>query len=163
MGFNKIIIGFVFLFDFRLQGLDILPDFIGYILIFLGLQQIENLHDYFKNAKIFALILIFPSIFTIYENPGQFIEIIITILHLFFIYYLFIGIKQKAEELGYSSLANNANVILILNVIICFGTYLAHIIPLFIIPIIGLGIFTFIFELIILNQAKILEENNIIY
>ncbi len=35
-GFGSIFWGFLFMFDFRIQGVDILPNFIGYLFMFLG-------------------------------------------------------------------------------------------------------------------------------
>lgn len=75
-GFTKILWGFLFIFlDFRINpasnnmAIDmILPDFVGYILIFIGLGSLSSLHQRFGRAKIFAAIMIFLSL----ANLAQF-------------------------------------------------------------------------------------------
>ncbi|MDI6880479.1 MAG: hypothetical protein QMC95_16735 [Desulfitobacteriaceae bacterium] len=48
--------------DFRLQQFDMLPDFIGYGMIFYGLQQLAEQDDFFNKAKTPAGLLIFLSL-----------------------------------------------------------------------------------------------------
>jgi hypothetical protein len=121
MAFRKIMWGTILQFDFRLNGLDILPDFVGYILIFLGLSEMIHLHKNFEVPRILAGILIIPSLFTLYQNPNIkntninaitiTIGIIVTILYLFYAYNLYMGIKDKAIKLNNLELANNANLV----------------------------------------------------
>lgn len=42
---------------FRINGFDILPDFIGYGLIFAGVDRLSARSDYFHKARIFALLM----------------------------------------------------------------------------------------------------------
>lgn len=51
-GFSKLFWGFlIILLDFRIQGFDILPDIIGYLMIYSGLTQLIYLSEHFKYAK----------------------------------------------------------------------------------------------------------------
>lgn len=66
-GFDKMFWGFLFLFDFRIQGFDILPDLIGYFLFMFGLEQVINKSHYFALARKLTLPLILLSIFDLFE------------------------------------------------------------------------------------------------
>jgi len=122
LGFRKIFIGLLFMFDFRINGFDILPDFIGYIFIFSGLALLVDLNHRFETAKKFALPLIVISIFDIFQlnipidgffmNPKTFLFSIIgimsTILNILMIYNICIGIEERAFELENHDLARLA-------------------------------------------------------
>lgn len=107
MGFNKILWGFIFLFDFRINGFDILPDFIGYILIFLGLKMLAERNENFNKAKLLALPLIFLSLLDIYQTQDNaqvvshsfFVEIIgiaFMVISLIMVYRICLGISEMA-------------------------------------------------------------------
>lgn len=62
-GLRSIFIGSLFVFfAFRIAGFDILPDFVGYLMILSGLGKMEQYSKYFKHAKIFA---VFQLIFSL--------------------------------------------------------------------------------------------------
>ena len=47
----QILIGYLFLFfNFEINGIDLLPGFIGYIFIFVGLGKLANESIYFQKA-----------------------------------------------------------------------------------------------------------------
>lgn len=108
--FNKIFWGFIFLFDFRIQGVDILPDIIGYIMIYSALNYLVSESDYFYQARRFALPLAIISIADIYEfkiDTGMFdplyvvlfiSSIVATVLSLMMIYNICYGIAEMARN-----------------------------------------------------------------
>lgn len=109
MGFGLIFWGILFLFSFRIQGFDILPDIIGYILIFNGLKALLDKSDHFVTARKFCLPLIILSIFDIYQKPNHtsgihfnpilsLIGLVSIILLLFLFYYICQGMKEWARE-----------------------------------------------------------------
>jgi len=122
LGFRKIFIGLLFMFDFRINGFDVLPDFIGYIFIFSGLALLVDLNHRFETAKNLVLPLIFLSLFDIYQvnipidsfsmDPKTFlfslIGIISAIINILMIYNLCIGIEERAIELANDDLARLA-------------------------------------------------------
>lgn len=69
VGFNLIFWGLLFVvLDIRISSVDLfLPDFIGYILIAVGLTRLAPQHQWFRTARIFAIILIFVSLTTLVE------------------------------------------------------------------------------------------------
>lgn len=70
MAYRRIFQGLLLvLLDFRIQYFDILPDFLGYILIFRALGTLAEQHSYFSKAKPYALVLIFLSLTSIFEVP----------------------------------------------------------------------------------------------
>lgn len=106
-GFRKFYWAFLFiLLDFRVEGFDILPDIIGYMLIYSGLSAFEDENEYFEKAKKMALPILLISIFYIYASPGSNLEIGLTtvigiigeILSLLLVYNLFMGIRQMGQK-----------------------------------------------------------------
>jgi len=109
-GFDKLYWGFLFIMiDFRIQGFDILPDIIGYILFAVGFNRLSESSSYFKKAASFNIIMIIVSVFSIYEQPAQgggihfnplgvIIGIASLLLGLIIVYHLFMGIKEMATR-----------------------------------------------------------------
>ncbi|SDW69928.1 hypothetical protein [Paenibacillus sp. PDC88] len=62
--------GFLFvLIDLNVGPIDILPDFVGFILIYFGLSRLGERFKDFSRAKGFSLILLFMSIAGIFVPP----------------------------------------------------------------------------------------------
>lgn len=107
-GFNQLYWGFLFtMLDFRIQGFDVLPDFVGYLLFASGFEILAANSMYFKKASKLNIPMIILSIFTIYERPkqepginidllGSIVGIVSLILGLLIIYYLFAGVKEMS-------------------------------------------------------------------
>lgn len=57
MGFGLILTGFLFLVIPTVNVIDIMPDFIGYILIFIGLSKQKRIDSYMYKASHYALIM----------------------------------------------------------------------------------------------------------
>lgn len=117
MSYKKIFWGFIFLIDLRINGVDLLPDIIGYILIFIGLGMLADRNDNFYKAKVIAFPLIFLAILDIYQinvsldRAGTFgilISIITTIINLVMVYRICIGISQEANKVNDIELESKA-------------------------------------------------------
>lgn len=123
-GFRKLYWGFLFIMlDFKLQGVDILPDIIGYIFFAVGFSMLATNSINFKKAGNFNIPMIIISVFYIYERPvqnegvqfGPFgllgipITIGILVLSLLVVYYLFMGIKDMAQVQEQSNIYEEAN------------------------------------------------------
>ena len=57
--------------NIRIMGFDIVPDIIGYIMVVIGLGQIEHYEASFADAKKAAYVLAVLSIVNIYQAPVQ--------------------------------------------------------------------------------------------
>lgn len=123
-GFGKLFWGFLFIMiNFRIQGVDILPDIIGYVLFSISFSILAPQSIHFKKAMNFNIAMIILSIFSIYQQPAQgggvqfgpfgFFGILISIasfiLNLLVIYNLFMGIRDMAEEREQSDISLEAN------------------------------------------------------
>lgn len=112
-GFNKFYWGFLFIMiDFRLQGIDVLPDIIGYIFLAQGFHILSDFSQQFSKAGALNMVMLVLSIFSIYERPAQdgginygilgplgiLIGVVATIIGIMSIYYMFRGIKSIAER-----------------------------------------------------------------
>ena len=69
-GLNRIFIGNLFVFlDFKFNGFDIIPDFIGYLIIISGLTLLSQYHSKYADAKKFALFLFLRiNIYNFFKN-----------------------------------------------------------------------------------------------
>lgn len=126
-GFSKFFWGFLFvMFDFRLQGFDILPDLVGYILFAVGFGALESYSEKFDKAKKFNIVMIILSILSVYEKPAQqdsgftmsnqlgLLGIILSIVGFVFglivVYNLFLGTKEVAEAKSRDDLYEEADI-----------------------------------------------------
>lgn len=110
-GYRLLFIGLLLiLIDLRINTFDLLPDFVGYIMIALGINELKTKGSSFSKATPFALILIFlvfPSLVG-YEGIGldtkslpllpYLLETVIGVFHLLMMYFIFAGTWQLANE-----------------------------------------------------------------
>lgn len=67
--FMQIFWGFLLVFlDFTFDGIDLIPDFVGYIFMVIGLRSLSSLSLHFTHAKILAIILFFLSLLTSFST-----------------------------------------------------------------------------------------------
>ncbi|MDD7793441.1 hypothetical protein [Clostridium sp. 'White wine YQ'] len=112
-GLNKFFWGFIFIMlGFRIQGFDIFPDIIGYILFAVGFKDLNSSSDYFKVASKYNIVMIVVSIFSIYEMPTHtegihfgslgilsfIVGIASLVISLLVVYNLFMGIHEIAHR-----------------------------------------------------------------
>jgi len=175
--FNRLFCGFFFiLLNFRINGIDILPDIVGYIFFFLALRDLEIENSFFLKAKNFSMPLILLSLFNIYERPAQsngvnfgtfggfgiLIGIASLILNLILVYNIFMGIKELAYSKQLSEIATEAqsrwNQYLTLQIAV-FAAFLLIFIPFIaFIFIIGLAIGAIVLTISILTFMKKCER-----
>ena len=126
-GLKKLYWGFLFIMlSIRFNGIDILPDIIGYILFAQGFKELENRSSYFIKAEKYNIPLIILSIFSIYQikinmnDVGSMvhsplipfvmaISIATFVLDLLVVYNLFMGIKEIMEQQEASDLIDESN------------------------------------------------------
>lgn len=65
--FQLVWCGYLFLFDLRIRGFDILPDVLGYLLITLGLSRLSKINDHFARAARVAPIAALISLTELYQ------------------------------------------------------------------------------------------------
>lgn len=172
MGYSKLFWGFIFLFDFRLNGFDILPDIIGYIFFYQGLSLLQDKNDYFSKGKGFALPMIFISIFDIFQvtipidqlgntSFGLFsiiLGLVITVINLLMVYNICYGIKSEArlrrdvEVESQSSIA--WNVYLITNILLSLSFILLGIFQFLFIILFVISIISYILMLRLMSVAS---------
>ena len=70
--FQKLFWGFLLvMLDIRIQGLDILPDVIGYYFFYSGMMMLTAESEHFAKGSNYAIIMMILSVFTIYEAPAH--------------------------------------------------------------------------------------------
>lgn len=122
--FKKFYSGFLFvMIDFRLMGIDVLPDIIGFIYFGGGLAILAAESEHFSRAKNINLPLLLLSVLQIYERPAQesgvhigsggplafAVGIAVLIMGLLHVHDLFIGIKDMAAKAGDFAIAQEAD------------------------------------------------------
>jgi hypothetical protein len=109
--------------DFRLMGIDVLPDIIGYIHFGGGLALLAAESEHFARAKNINLPLLLLSVLQICERPAQeggvhigssgplafAVGIAVLIMGLLHVHNLFMGIKEMAMKAGDSVIAQEAD------------------------------------------------------
>ncbi len=176
MGYNKILWGFVLMFDFRLGGFDILPDILGYYFMYQGLKTIKDKNEYNSKALNYVIPMMFLSLFSLYQSPtnefirssspiGLLLGGIVMVINLILVYNICYGIREEAVKLDLVGLSKAAEsrwmLYLIVNV---------SLIVLMVLPIFFLGIILFVASIIsyflmigLMNQAKNNLLNEILY
>jgi len=146
--------------DFRLNGFDILPDFVGYLLFYIGLSKMLSANSNFGKAKNVSLLMVFlslPSLLQMELYPANvgwgfgmiLFSIIVVILDLYIVFHICRGIEELASQRSVHDLAAQArsrwtlyfilNVLVLMLMVFAFANILAIlVIPLFIFSIIVL-------------------------
>jgi hypothetical protein len=103
------------MFDFRINGFDILPDFIGYLLFYLGASKLQHAHDRFAKAKPLCALMIFLSLPSLIEfQAGDIGErallwtlfsVVLLTIDLTIVHAFCRGIEALAESQGVPELA----------------------------------------------------------
>ncbi|MBL4931861.1 hypothetical protein [Clostridium paridis] len=110
-GLNKLFWGFIFIMlSFRIQGFDIFPDVVGYVLFAFAFRDLNSRSEFFGLASKYNIALIVLSIFSIYQRPtqaegihfgsmgilGAVIGIVVVVVNLLVVYNIFMGIHDVA-------------------------------------------------------------------
>lgn len=123
-GYNKLFWGMIFIiFNINIGPINLLPNFIGYVLIFSGLGILVNQNKYFAKGRMPAAILIVLTIKDIVNMgnvnllDGKFVSgnvlltavgVIETLLTIYLIFSICRGIFLLAEERGLNELRDSA-------------------------------------------------------
>lgn len=175
---SKVFWGLLLVFlDIRINGFDLLPDLIGYLLVYPGLSRMSARHPHFRKAKMAVLPLL---LFSLPELLGLSFQInlsssdtsvsgwmivaiiVMELLHLYMIYHLCRGIAKLASQSGSMALANLANsrwtYYLWFSLVFSALTLLAlvdflSVLTLLFIPVAIVGFIIYILLLLIIRQA----------
>ncbi len=170
MNYRKLFWGFIFLFDFRLGGFDILPDIIGFILIFIALNAMKEQNGHYRRSSVLALPLIFISIFDIYQNPsaeaslfGILIGLMVGVLSIVMVYGICMGIMEEAAKTGDADLGHKAmsrwKIYLVANIIVLAAIIIPVLGAVLFIPALILGIISYVLMLMLMKNAEDSLEN----
>lgn len=139
-GYNKIFWGLIFtIVNINLGPIDILPNFIGYLLILSGLSIVEGQHVIYKKGRLPAIILSILSLKDFFTaNQGNILTgqaaplnlglmllgALVNLIGIYLIYVVCKGIYLVSSERGIQDLSDNAKgsfkFYFILNLIILF-------------------------------------------
>lgn len=118
-GYDRIFWGMIFIiFDINLGYINILPNFIGYGLIYSGLSILLSQHEIFEKGKMPAVILILLTLKDMFHNPSNtslvaginlsyfssLIGSLVNIINLYLIYIISRGIYELCENRGLKEL-----------------------------------------------------------
>lgn len=105
-GYNKMFWAMIFIiFNFNLGTINLLPDFIGYLLIYFALKELIPQYELYEKGRVPAIVLTLLTITDIvnfnYNNNSIFLSMrssIIIALNLYLIYIICKSIESLAEE-----------------------------------------------------------------
>ncbi len=69
--FQLLWLAFPFLFDIRVMGFDVLPDVVGYVLMFIGLRRLASLNGHFAAAAKLAPLVALVSLADVYQPVAK--------------------------------------------------------------------------------------------
>lgn len=156
--------GYIFsLVDFNINSFDLLPDFIGYLLIFIGVHNLSVISKYFNKARIFAVIMTVLTFSDLLHFDTITIEqdffaallvlanLILSFVPIYLMYLITRGIgdleQQCGNDLGFVTLLRLWKAVFLFTVLVYvlmqFATqiYELHTIILFVISILIIGAF----------------------
>ncbi|MCB2307466.1 hypothetical protein LGL08_15615 [Clostridium estertheticum] len=123
-GYKRLFWGMLFIiFDINLGSINIMPDFIGYIFIYSGLNVLVSQHKGYEKAKVPAVTLILLTLKDVVYNSnnnilsGQVYSLglitivsatVVTIIKLYLIYVLCETIYEICKERGLNELMESA-------------------------------------------------------
>jgi hypothetical protein len=117
--FDLLWTAFIFLFDVRIAGFDVLPDVVGYVLMVIGLKRLASLNGHFAAAAKLAPLTALVSLADFYQPPvagasllavggptfktpvGAALTIagiVLVALNLFLVYHIMAGIIEVATK-----------------------------------------------------------------
>jgi len=68
--FRKLFWGFLLIMiDIRIQGVDILPDVIGYYFFYSGMMMLSGQSEHFRKGANYSIPMMVLSVLTLYERP----------------------------------------------------------------------------------------------
>lgn len=123
-GYNRLFWGIIItIFHINIGYINIIPDFIGYILIYSGLNILALQHKVYEKAKMPAALLVLLTLKDIWNDPnnniltGQIyklslatliISTLVAIIKLYLIYLLCNGIYEICKERGLEEIMSSA-------------------------------------------------------
>ncbi len=174
--FTKLFWGFLFFFDFRINGLDLLPDIVGYLFIYFGLVELAKRNHNFESARIVTIPLAFFSLFDLIQLQNQgngihlnftsffavFLGLLITLINLFMVFKIVMGIKELSRQYGEYALEETANSRWLLYlasqfalfIIVPIGLLIPLLLAILFIPIFIFFIMVLIMMMLLMKQAE---------
>lgn len=173
---DNIFIGFILIFlDFNITfanvRIDIIPDFVGYIVMIFGLVEMANKSSRFMEAKPYAIgmtvytaILFFIDIFHSSPSSGVLTYIIAfmsTCVSIFISYKIVMGVIDIEEKYNVNLNGNTLKSRWMASTVIIIVSFVSLLIPPFSIIFLIVSFIIFIYFLFAFNNSKKLYYNTI--
>jgi len=164
------------MFDFRINSFDVLPDFVGYLLFYLGAAKLQHASDWFRKAKPFCAVMIVLSLPSLVEiqlttdgaaaiGPAllwMLFSIALLAIDLYIVHAFCRGIESLAEAQDVHELAGTArsrwNLYLILQAMVVFMYFSALIAPFFAaivtIPLFVFSIIVLVLMMVLMHRSS---------
>lgn len=111
--FNKIFWGLLLvILDFRIKQFDVIPDFVGYILVALGCRALATLSSHFSTAALVSWMLVGSSLLRVMTNRlGWVFTLVHIALDCLMMWFLLGGVINFASAKDRADLASRASVL----------------------------------------------------
>lgn len=169
---------FLILMDFRIGGFDILPDVVGYLFFAGALKTLADQSEFFAKGISLNTLMMFLSIFTIYERPnqqqgihlmegflgpiGSMLAFVGFFVSLLLVYRIFMGIRDMAvnnqrQDLGLEG-EKRWKQFLFLQFGLLFALFFLIVPPLAVLYIIAVLVFSLVYIFLVLGFLKRCRE-----
>lgn len=170
----QIFIGYLLLFlHFKINGFDLLPDFLGFIFIFAGLGKLSEESNYFKKARPFSVIM---AVIEVVSLALMFVDVELNLvisnslrlvaaaMSLYIMFCIIKGIgdieKNHNESLGYDKMMTVWKVSAVLQITTVLLTFFANELILAVLSVLIVGsLIVHIVFLVYLYRAKKAYDN----
>ncbi len=95
----------IMLFDVRIFGVDILPDIVGIILIYIAVTELEAYNEDFKNVKSLSLIVGILILLRFIFRSNLLLLTIEVIVTIPMIYFIINGVSDLVLRVGYDNIS----------------------------------------------------------
>ncbi|MDF2814359.1 MAG: hypothetical protein K0Q81_559 [Paenibacillus sp.] len=173
MRYNGLFWGFLFFFDFRLSGIDILPDSIGYVLMAIAFANLDAQGSYFQKGRRMSVILAVLSIFDFVQfnsgGPASTFSSILTVLSLVIwfmnaklVYLICMGLAAQARDNDLSVLEEKALfrwklyriLVATTPILMVFSLFASPLVTLLFLPIFAYTVIVLILMMGLMKQAE---------
>lgn len=142
MGFSKLFWAFLFYLDFRVFGLDLLPNLVGHLLMYSGLMQLLDVNEHFEKAAKYVFPLALLSLGYIYQpqpSTSGFVApsllavlagILYAIINLLLVNEICLGVGELADGQLADLARQRWNIYVAVTLVTLFLPYIEMVVPL---------------------------------
>jgi hypothetical protein len=148
--------------DIKLEWFDLLPDGVGYVLVFLALKQLRGASVHFDRAQTFVILAGLCWCVAFVPAYAPLAEILLILANLGVTWSILAGIAQLARERANSSLAHSADnlatFLMVVSILSALFGAMSHMqpggIPVLVVPAVIASFVVYILAMMLIHRAS---------